>query len=230
VERASGLLLACADYWLRRGLRRQYGGPFNDQRARARLCAQVAGSGEIRAVVETGTYRGTTTLFMARTFGRRVYSVEIAPRYHYYARLRTRGAANIRLSLGSSPDFLRRLSEDPVVPKEDVFFYLDAHRAGEVPLREELDVVSRGWEQPVIMIDDFEVPGDPGYGFNEDEPGPRFDMQLLSPFSAHFQVFHPATPSTEETGYRRGCAILVKPGRWAERLRHLPLLREHARG
>jgi len=214
---------------LRPGLQTQYGGPFNDQRARARLCEQLAALGGIQAVVETGTCRGTTTLFLARLFGTPVHSVEINPRYHYYAGLRTRGVANVRLSLDDSRLFLQALARDPAVPKQDVFFYLDAHRPGNLPLREELDLISRSWHHSLVMIDDFAVPGDPGYGCNDYGPGLRFGTELLPEAARDYRHFYPATSSCEETGYRRGCILLAPPGRWAERLRGLSLVREEER-
>lgn len=225
--RALALGLACADYWLRPGLKAQYGGPLNDQHARARLCEQLASLGGVRAVVETGTYRGTTTLFLARLFGTAVYSVEIDPRFHYYAWLRTRGVASVKLALGDSRQFLRGLALDPDVPKQDVFFYLDAHRPGNIPLREEVDLICRTWDQSLVMIDDFAVPGDPGYGFLDYGPGLRYATELLPPVTQNYRQFYPATSSCEENGYRRGCILLVPPGRWAERLRDLALVREH---
>lgn len=227
--RAFALGLACADYWLRPGLKAEYGGPFNDQRARARLCEELAAPGGVQAVVETGTYRAATTLFLARLFGTLVHSVEINPRYYYFAWLRTRGVANIRLSLGDSRQFLRELARDPTVPRQDIFFYLDAHRPENLPLSEELDLISRTWHQPLVMIDDVQVPGDPGYGFNDYGAGLRFGAEWLSSVTADFRHFYPTTPSREETGYRRGCVLLALPGYWAERLRGLPLVREHER-
>jgi predicted O-methyltransferase YrrM len=225
-ERVVALGLACADYWLRPSLKTLYGGPFNDQKARAQLCAQLAALGGIQAVVETGTYRGTTTLCLAQSFHTPVYSVELDPRYHYYARWRTRSVPNIRLSLGDSRQFLQKLAHDPGMPKHDVFFYLDAHQPGDVPLSEELKLISRHWQEPLVMIDDFEVPGDPGYGFNAYGPGQRFGMELFSRAPRKYRYFYPATSSSEETGYRRGCILLTLPGRWAERLRGLSLVRE----
>jgi predicted O-methyltransferase YrrM len=180
----------------------------------------------MKAVVETGTYRGTTTMFLARVFGTPVHSVEIDPRYHYYARVRTRGVANIRLALGDSRELLQRLARDGGVPRDDVFFYLDAHRPGDCPLRDEIDLICRAWGQVVIMIDDFEVPGDPGYGFNDGGPGLRFDTALLPVSAQDLRRFYPATAAQEETGYRRGCIILARRGRWAELLRGLDGVRE----
>jgi hypothetical protein len=124
---------------------------------------------------------------------------------------------------------LRELARDPNVPRQDVFFYLDAHRLGNVPLREELDLIGRTWHQPLVMIDDVEVPGDPGYGFNDYGPGLRFTTDLFSAATHDYRHFYPVRSSREETGHRRGCILLAPPGRWAERLRCLSLVREHER-
>ncbi len=226
--RLIALGLACADYWLRPGLKTEYGGPFNDQQARARLCERLAAFGSIRAVVETGTYRGTTSLFLARLFETPIYSVEINPRYYYYACLRTRSMPNVRLFMGDSRRFLDALARDPDVPKADVFFYLDAHRVGNLPLREEIEIIRHAWDQSLVMIDDFEVPGDPDYRFNEYGPGIRLGADLLSTAARGYRHFYPSTSPHDETGFRRGCVLLVPEGRWAERLRTLSLVRERS--
>jgi hypothetical protein len=78
------------------------------------------------------------------------------------------------------------------------------------------------------MIDDFEVPGDPGYGFNDYGPGFRFGIELLPAATRDYRHFYPATSSRDETGYRRGFILVAPQGRWAERVRCLSLLREQS--
>lgn len=229
VARAVALGLACADYWLPRRRTPSDVGPFNGQRARARLCERLAVLGGVQAVVETGTRQGSTTLFLARLFGTPVYSVEINPRFHYYARFATRRLANVRLTLGDSRELLRQLARDPEVPKRDVFFYLDAHRQGDQPLLDELELICGNWRESLITIDDFEVPGDPGYRFDDYAPGVRFGAELLPAVTVGYRRFYPAISSQEETGARRGCIILAPLGGWAERLSSLSLVREGRR-
>ena len=62
------------------------------------------------------------------------------------------------------------------------------------------------------MIDDFEVPGDPGYGFDDYGPGKRLTAQYLPDEDlAGWRRFYPSLPSSEETGARRGSCVLVGP-------------------
>lgn len=229
MARAVALGLACVDYWLPRRRTSSDAGPFNGQRARVRVCEHLAGLGRVQAVVETGTCQGATTVFLARLSGTPLYSVEINPRFHYHARFATRRLANVRLTLGDSRVFLRQLARNPDVPKRDVLFYLDAHRQGDQPLLDELELICGNWRESLIMIDDFEVPGDPGYRFNDYAPGVRLGAALLPAVTEGYRRFYPAISSQEETGARRGCIILVPPGRWAERLSSLPLVCERDR-
>ena len=52
-----------------------------------------------------------------------------------------------------------------------LFFYLDAHWNEDLPLAEELDTIFCRSSNPVVMIEDFQVPDDPDYGY--DDYGPR---------------------------------------------------------
>lgn len=229
MARAVTLVLAWADYWLSPRRTSFDVGPFNGQRGRARLCEELAALGRVQAVVETGTCQGATTVFLARLFGTPVYSVEINPRFHYYARIATRGLPKIRLTLGDSRAFLRQLARDPRVPQRDVFFYLDAHRPGDVPLLEELEFICGTWRDSLIMIDDFEVPGDPGYRFNEYAPSLRFESEVLPAATEGYHRFYPTLASEQETGAKRGCILLAPPGGWTQRLSSLSLVRERDR-
>jgi hypothetical protein len=179
---------------------------------------------DVAAVVETGTYRGTTTEFLWQITGKTVYSAESEPRYYEYARKRFSQNASVILSLSDSRQFLQDLAADVAVPKEDVFFYLDAHWGPDLPLREELQLITRHWRNCIIMIDDFEVPDDPGYGFDDYGEG----RSLTAGYIPHSkirqgEVLYPSLPSSLETGARRGCAMLVESERASVLLSKLPL-------
>src|ERR1700729_555222 len=141
------------------------GGPFNGQKYRQRILFDLLYCFPIKAIVETGTFRGTTTAFFAGT-ALPVYTTEIHPRYFSYCRLHFLfNREVIHLHNQDSRSFLRALSQDRSVPKEDVFFYLDAHWGEDLPLKEELEIIFSSWNRPVVMIDDFAVPGS-NYGFD----------------------------------------------------------------
>jgi hypothetical protein len=62
------------------------------------------------------------------------------------------------------------------------------------------------------MIDDFEVPDDHGFGYDDYGPGKALNAAYIGPLvEAHdLAVFYPSARSQEETGHRRGCAVLCK--------------------
>jgi hypothetical protein len=200
--------LAYLDYHLRPGLRNSWGGPFNGQKARQQVVLDLLQTG-VRAVIETGTYRGTTTDFFALNAGVRVHTVESSPRYFHYSRLRFRSQPRVDVRFGNSPEVLRQLGTDRAIPKRGVFFYLDAHWRDNLPLKEELEAIWRYWTDSIIMIDDFEVPGDPGYEFDDYGVGRRLSLDYLSAIpDFNKQVYFPTTPSTDETGRKRGYVVL----------------------
>ncbi len=161
------------------------------------------------AIVETGTYRGESTLFFA-TAGCPVYSSEVNPRYMGYAQARLWSRSNVSLFRGDSREFLRRLIQNSNVSKDRVFFYLDAHWHDDLPLREEIDLIFRNWTRPVVMVDDFQVPDDSGYLFDDYGEGKRLSLEYLDSV-AHlgFTPFFPSLPSSEEIGLKRGWVVLA---------------------
>jgi hypothetical protein len=113
---------------------------------------------------------------------------------------------------------------------DSVFFYLDAHGGSEdLPLAEELQIIARLWANPVIMIDDFEVPGDPAYGYDEHGAGKRLNASYLpEELMRNFCLFWPSLRGEEETGGRRGCVVICRPGATAEKLGNLSVLRKNS--
>ena len=187
---------------------------------------EIIRAGGVTAIVETGTYRGTTTAFMAQNCECPVFTVEAQPRFMHYAKLNLRSLASVHFSLGDSRKFLRDLAADPLVPKQCVFFYLDAHWEKDLPLLEEIEAICTHWGEPIIMVDDFEVPDDPGYAFDDYGEGTRLCLSLLEPLLGFKLVpFFPAARSEQETGRRRGCVVLAQQGHAAERLASVSSLR-----
>ena len=63
--------------------------------------------------------------------------------------------------------FLKVIAPDHIKSKHDVFFYLDAHSEKNFPFFEEIDLICSYWYNSVVMVDDFQVPGDKGYIFDD---------------------------------------------------------------
>jgi hypothetical protein len=58
------------------------------------------------------------------------------------------------------------------MPRESpIFFYLDAHWSEDLPLADETEFIIRNLNTFTIMIDDFEVPRDSGFAYNDYGPG-----------------------------------------------------------
>jgi hypothetical protein len=137
----------------------------------------------------------------------------------------------IHLELKDSRQFLKGLQKSQ--PAADTFFvYLDAHWYDDLPLAEEVDMIGTYWHNYVIMVDDFRVPDDSGYGFDNYGPGKTLDLSVLQgAIQKHkLAVFFPAARSSEESGGKCGCVVLASAGSLAQTLSKLPSLREWKSG
>jgi hypothetical protein len=197
-------------YYSRPEDRQGYGGPFNGQSFRQRIFAQLLEAARFEAIVETGTFRGTTTEYMWQKAKCPVYTVEMNPKVFGFAKAHLRRKPGISLHLGDSVTFLRQLIRDRIQLAAPVFFYLDAHGRGELPLGPELELIFANWHKAVVMIDDFRVPGDDGYTFDSYGPDAVLDERLLARMAlSGVRRFFPSAPSEKETGNRRGCVVLA---------------------
>lgn len=220
-------------WWYLLGPRRHgspWGGPFNGQSARQALFRAIVEHAQPQAVIETGTFLGTTTEFLA-TAGLPVFTIEADRLYYGFSRARFRRDARVRVILGDSRSALRALVTGPLdsLANSPVFVYLDAHWNADLPLAEEIDIVFSAWPAAIVMIDDFLVPEDAGYRYDDYGPGKALELSYLKTAIAEhgLAVYFPATPSAAETGARRGCVVLTKGGADCG-LKQLPLLAAHA--
>lgn len=189
-----------------------WGGPFNGQAFRCRIFNALLGM-DFAAILETGSYLGTTTEYFAAT-GLPVFTVEGHPKCYGFVRARFLRKRNVSPYLGDSRFHLRRIlaAMSSQTREKPLFFYLDAHWKNDLPLAEELEIILGSCAQPVIMIDDFEVAADPGYGYDKYGVGKKLEREYIEPFILRdgLSLFYPMAPSAEETGAKRGCAILVR--------------------
>jgi hypothetical protein len=186
--------------------------PFNGQSGRIAIVRQIAETFAFQRVIETGTFRGATTGLLRGIFGGPVASVEADPRFFAYCERSVGRVPGVELSLGDSRSFLRGLADREDWTTWPTFFYLDAHWEKDLPLADELRIIAASWLRAVVMIDDFAVPGDPGYGF--DDYGPEvgaLTADLLPAELADWSLYYPTFSSDAESGRRRGCCVLVSP-------------------
>jgi hypothetical protein len=140
--------------------------PFFIRRAQLLSQARTIGA---NIAVETGTFRGDTTAFLAGHL-REVHTIEVVPALAELARERFRRSPAVTVWNGSSPEILRDL-----LPKlqGSVLFYLDGHYSGGItgqgarscPVREELEAICELCPGKVgIIVDDARLFGvDPEY-------------------------------------------------------------------
>lgn len=200
-----------------------FGSAMNGQTARLEAVRQIFHRCSIRSIIETGTFRGTTTEWFA-ALGVPVMSIEShAPTFEFAIR-RLKRFENVSVLPGSSTEVLPNYlsSADRSVP---TMIYLDAHWEGHLPLAEELDAICRSLDRFVIIVDDFEVPGDSGYTFDNYGPGKALTAEYLDRCAGRdLTRFYPSVPSKEETGVRRGWIVLTKDAEFIKTLSTIGLL------
>lgn len=185
---------------------------FNGQRYRKEIFNEILAAFPFQAIVETGTCFGNTTGYMSsQQRNLPVYTCEVDKRYLAVARARLKSFHSIHFYEGDSRDFLNRIADE--LKGKLVFFYLDAHWYADLPLVSEIELIARHWTDYVIMVDDFKVPGDDGYGF--DTYGDQeLSLALLQPVIDRHSIkaYFPKVGSSKETGERRGTVVLTSRG------------------
>lgn len=185
--------------------------PFNGQEKRVALFQTLVKQIKFGAVVETGTFRGSTTLFFRQCSGVDVYSCELSDRYFEYASARLAGHDGIHLYKSDSRDFLVHLSKDPKLENKNIFFYLDAHWNADLLLLEELQFIFKHFESPIIMIDDFEVPHRDDYDFDDYGENAILSIDIIAPvLTEEISLFYPSWQPQGEYNGRRGFVILAE--------------------
>lgn len=193
---------------LRPSFRASWGGPLNGQERRRDVVRALARTLRFDVVIETGTYRGTSTEFFSAVFGVPVETVEGSPRFFAYSKHRLAFDPTVHVALGDSRPFLRELAQRRNA--ETPFVYLDAHWEEDLPLREELEIIRDSWKSAAVMIDDFAVPGDPGYRYDDYGAGKALVEDYL-PEMPGWALLYPAAGSDQETGAKRGSCVLLAP-------------------
>src|SRR5580658_1454491 len=203
----------------------RWGGPFNGQAQRCTLYLEMLERLRPAALLETGTYRGTSTEFMARHFAGPIHSCEIDRRCFLGSRRYLERFPQVEVANSDSRAFLRS-----VLPRIErgapLLIYLDAHWWEDLPLRDEIAIIFAAGHDAAIMIDDFEVPDDPGYSFDDFGPGKRLSLEMLGFLADHPEpLFYPRAHSASETGARRGAVVLSTGARVTEALGAVTRLR-----
>ncbi|GAB1489136.1 hypothetical protein MASR2M8_15880 [Opitutaceae bacterium] len=204
---------------------------FNGQQHRKRIFRELVEACTFERLIETGTYIGDTTAFMATTTGLPVHTCESNHTFQALARSRLAGITGIHFHTGDSRQCLRALLSDPSNRdwlQRPLFVYLDAHWHADLPLVEEIALIASYAKDFVIMIDDFKVEGDPGYGYDNYGRGKSLELSTIRPAIDRFSLvaYFPSLASAAESGGRRGSVVLCPSGPASTRLDTLPSLRK----
>lgn len=133
----------------------------------------------IDTVVETGTYRGDTTIFLCEHF-KNVYSIEVRRDNYEFALNKLRFLKlSPNLIWGKSEDVLKSIIVNNKITDRSIFF-LDAHWY-ECPLQRELEIIAECNIKPIIVIHDFVVPYSKTLGYDEYNDQP-FTYEWLKPY------------------------------------------------
>lgn len=183
---------------------------MNGQYYRATLAFALMDAMGSDAFIETGTLFGETPLLVLQQTSLPVRTCEFLEAHASRAEV-VLGRFGNRCNVfhGSSPEFLRRLRASESFRKP--FFYLDAHWEKELPLIDELEIILSGWSRYLILIDDFEVPEDTGFGYDTYN-GQPIGMDMIRPSLERFDgltVFLPAYGADQETGNQRGWCLIA---------------------
>jgi hypothetical protein len=198
---------------------------MNGQTQRIELVRQVITQCGVARIVETGTFLGHTTVWLA-SFGLPVMTVEINPRHFGFAQARMSAYDNVVSHEGNSIELLRSIIAEPLNRTAPTLFYLDAHWLDHLPLREEIELIAANFPKAVIVLDDFQVPDDPGYGFDDYGVGKRLSLDyLLQVAVPYLAIYFPRARSEKETGAKRGSVTLTTNLELEAVLDRLPVLR-----
>jgi len=199
---------------------------FNRQPGRQKLFLDLVRAIRFDEIVETGTFRGDTTAFMASRSGLSVFSSEASPRHFGYSQARFAFDRRVHVVHSDSRAFLRAHFGKPDHAARTAFVYLDAHWGPDLPLFEETRILFALSSTIVVMIDDFQVPDDAGYSFDTYGPFATLNLEYLRLGDMpDVRIFFPALRSSEDAGARRGCVVLARTGSMEEALLSLNSLR-----
>jgi predicted O-methyltransferase YrrM len=190
------------DLWLVR--------PMNGQRNRLRVSYYLASILKPTHAIETGTYLGTTTQYLSSMVSEKTFSIEINKKSLEISKKRLKNeivSGSIELILGNSKIEMEKVLKTLDPNKHRILVYLDAHWLDYVPLKAEIQSLLDWNGLFIAIIDDFMIPTDVGYGFDQYK-NDRIDISQI-PISEKISIWIPSESAFSESGARRGTAYLI---------------------
>lgn len=171
----------------------------------------------VEAIVETGTFKGSTTAYLA-LLANQVHTIEVIEETYNFSKERLKDFSNITFHLGSSEVVMKDLL--PKLEGKSTLFYLDAHWYENWPLLQELEEISKTHhDNCIVVIDDFKVPGRKDIGYDKyskhecsiDYIYPKL-KKIFSDYTIHFVI-------PKNLGSR--AKFVAYPKKWAHSTIHL---------
>lgn len=135
--------------------------PFSGDNILAETILQLKNEFNLTTAIETGTYKGATTLWLNEHF-EDVHTTEIDSRLYDNLRKAFKGT-KIKLWCAGSQEALPEILN--YISDSRPFIFLDSHWYVN-PLLSELDTIAKAGIKPVLAIHDFKVPNHPELGFD----------------------------------------------------------------
>lgn len=138
--------------------------PFNGDTFMEAEFLKIKEKYAVRYVIETGTYKGFTTRWLARNFDY-VFSVEIMEHYYKEALNYLIGIKNVEIYHSNSTKILPLLllkSEREISRNTDkgtLIVFLDSHWYAN-PVLKELEIIAASGMKPILCIHDMKNPND----------------------------------------------------------------------
>lgn len=183
--------------------------PFNGQAVRWSTISAISRSFAPTVAIETGTFLGSSTPYISTLVTGKTFSIEINKDTLQKTIRRFREnhpKRDIDLILGDSAQEIKKILRKLNPLDNRVIAYLDAHWLDAIPTTDELLALVEWGGAWVAIIDDFKVPHDSGYGF--DQYGDTVIGPKIVPTKSGISVYVPSISSTRESGVRRGTGYL----------------------
>jgi predicted O-methyltransferase YrrM len=130
-------------------------------------------------IVETGTFLGWTTSFLAQNYPScTIITTDSNCYFSAVSRNRLANYPNVQQVLKSSDLFIKDWLPTASPHQRNIFF-LDAHWESYWPLPDEIRLISQSTGSAVIIIDDFMVPDRPEYGFDDYGNGKAINLDSI---------------------------------------------------
>lgn len=203
--------------------------PLNGQARRREMMSDLIREVRPTRVIETGTFRGATAAFLRQRSGVPVTTVEFDHRKFLYCTSKFRCDSGVEVLHGDSAQLIPRIL-DKSGGDDTILCCLDAHWGEHLPLAQEVQAILTAGCLSAVVIDDFAVPDDAGYRYDDYGDVGALTLELL-PWTQlpPVAIWWPAAPSGHETGWCRGCVVLCSPGAMEERVARVETLRRGRR-